>query len=194
MPRSRPRVLRVARVRFRLMMRRMERETPGWMRWLTPWGTSLALHALLIMVLAVLVTALAKEERSKNAPIFGQLTDDVTSANPSDHAGDPFTTLKGDEPPSLSLEPNPPPMAEIRTPRLPDSFVIGPTVNTSAREPAGLTLPKESAQPSKGPGRATVSARGPTEGAGAFDARIPLMAPFSGRSVEGRARMVRREG
>ncbi len=194
MARSRPRVLRIARVRFRRLMRTLDFDTPEWLRWLTPWGTSLALHALLLMFLAVLVNVIGHDSKGEFPKIIGQLSDDITSLNPSDHSGDPFTTLTNAEPPSLSLETTPPPLAEIRVPKLPDSFTIGPAVNTMAREPVGLTLPKESNQPAKGPSRLTASNKGMTEGAGVFDARIPLMAPFSGRSAEGRAKMVRREG
>ncbi|MDB5351142.1 MAG: hypothetical protein JWN86_2389 [Planctomycetota bacterium] len=195
MARSSPRLLRIARVRFRRTARKLDFETPEWMRWLTPWGTSLALHALMLLLLAVLVNVMGHDESKGEFPkIVGQLSDDVTSLHPADRAGDPFTTLKSDEPPSLSLEVNPLPSVEIRVPKLPDSYVMGPAVNNMSKEPAELTLPKEPSQPSKQPGRLAASAKAMTEGAGVFDARLPLMAPFSGRSAEGRAKMVRREG
>jgi hypothetical protein len=78
------------------------------MRWLTPWGTSLAIHALVLLPLALLV--FVNSVNSERAPSeFGfasQLRDDVTALRKSDHAGDPFSSLKTDEPPSLSFNPD----------------------------------------------------------------------------------------
>lgn len=192
MPRPRLRVVRIARIRLRRMARRLVRETPEWMRWLTPWGTSLALHALLIFLLAILVNVLGRDTPAGHIPHFaGQLTDDVTSLRDSDQAGDPFTTVVAPEPPSLSLETRPQEMAPIRVPRVPETYVLGPTVNSLSREVTSLTLPKETAPSSKRAGRGAAAT---TEGEGVFGARMPLMVPFSGRGVEEKARLVRREG
>src|SRR4051794_3845377 len=59
--RSRPRFWRVVRVRYRLLVRRLNRETPDWMRWLTPWGTSLATHALLLLILGIWAVATSSD-------------------------------------------------------------------------------------------------------------------------------------
>src|SRR5689334_20678254 len=110
MHQRRPRVVRIVRVRLRRSLRRLAHDPPEWLRWLTPWGTSLALHALLLFLLAVYVYARAAswigESTTDRLEIAGQLRDDVTALKASDHAGDPFSTLKTDEPPSLSLHPD----------------------------------------------------------------------------------------
>src|SRR5262249_27111386 len=90
MSRRRARIWRVARVRYRRLLRRLERETPEWMRWLTPWGSSLALHAALLLMLGVVVytrgsgfwdrMGRAKPDRD----IIGQLRDDLTALRASD--------------------------------------------------------------------------------------------------------------
>ena len=196
MPRSRPRILRIARVRVRRLARRLDRETPGWVKWLTPWGTSLALHALFLFLLAIVVNALGHEPDPPSARFSGQLTDDLTSLRAAERAGDSFTTLSGPEPPSLSLEARPPADAEIRLPRLPDSLTLGPNVNLVApREIPDLSATKPSATPkAAAPGRSAASRKFDGLGSGVFDARTPLMAPFSGRQGEERSKMVRREG
>lgn len=196
MARPRPRALRAARVRLRIVLRKLERRSPEWMKWLTPWGTSLALHALLILVLALAVRALQPPGAAREERIVGQLLDDVSTLNPSDHAGDPFTKLSGDDPPSLSLLKDPPVVGEIRVPKLPDSFTIGPVVNTvAASRSIDSSIPTPAPpDPTKGVGRLRPTGK-LTEGSGAFDSRLPLMAPFSGRTdPDERARLVRREG
>ena len=188
MPRSRPRFLRIARYRVRRFLRKVDRETPEWARWLTPWGTSLALHALGLLLLAIVVSALGGEDGGREPARFGgQLVDDMTSSANSDHAGDPFTTLVADSPPSLSLDPQAE-ASEIRVADLNDSFRIGPTLNLSMPSPSGFVPP--SARDALG-GLAGV-ARG--TGMGMLNANLPLSAPFAGRQADERARMVRSEG
>ncbi len=193
MPRSRPRVWRIAKVRLRKTLRKLDRETPDWLRWLTPWGTSLVFHVALLLFLALVVRALNEPGGPKRVPnldtTLGQLTDDVISAAPANHSGDPFTTQKSDEPPSLSLDKDPPKIDVIRTPRLPDTFAVGPVLNLVEREPG---MPKDAM--SKGVASKNAKAAKAGEGNGAFSERLPQMAPFSGRQAEGRAKMVRREG
>src|SRR3954465_15342720 len=105
----RPRgALRSARIRGRAFLRRLDRDTPDWMRWLTPWGTSLILHAGAIAVLGLLVYVNTEGPASRmilsDFPA-SQLTEDLTTLAPSDHAGDLFTTLTTPDPPSFSLGP-----------------------------------------------------------------------------------------
>lgn len=192
MSRSRPRVFRVARYHYLRFLRRLDRETPEWARWLTPYGTSLAIHAFGLLLLTIVVTALGVDEDKKTPAMFsGQLTDDISSSEMGDQSGDPFTTLTTDEPPSLSLEAAPSPSADIILPKLADSTEFGPLLNPTAMTPSGLSA--ESIGPAlSSTGRGLGSLRGNVSGE--FDPRLPMMAPFSGRQEESRARMVRREG
>src|SRR4051812_44265754 len=102
MARKGPRLVRIMRVRLRRFSRRMDRNTPEWMKWLTPWATSLVLHAALLLVLGVVVYVGSDTGRTDEATFTTefpqQLKEDVTALKKSDHAGDPFTTLKSDEP------------------------------------------------------------------------------------------------
>ncbi len=176
---------------MRRFLRRADRETPEWVRWLTPWGTSVALHAAGLLLLAILVTALSGDDLAVSKVSFaGQLGDDVLSSERGEQAGDPFTTLTTDEPPSLALNASAA-SDEVRLPKVPDSMTIGPMVNTPPSDLASLAPPSVGVTAAK-PGRFTGKLKG--EGNGAFDPRLPSMAPFSGRDVESRARMVRREG
>jgi Squalene-hopene cyclase C-terminal domain/Prenyltransferase and squalene oxidase repeat len=181
-------------VRVRRALGRFGRQTPEWLKWITPWGTSLALHGLLVLALAVLVTALGENRATEPNRFRGQLIDDVTSGDPSDKPGDPFTNLQSAEPPSLSLDKNPPVTAVIAIPKLPDNYTIGPNVNTVPREPIGMSSPVVTEPGPKVNVRAAMAGKAMREGSGAFDARLPLMAPFSGRSGEERSRMIRTEG
>ena len=194
MARSRPRVLRIVRVRVRRAIRRLGRQTPEWMKWLTPWGTSLAVHGLMMVLLAILVSSFGEPRSSDLRRFRGQLADDILSASSSDHAGDPFTSLRSADPPSLSLDQNPPVVGVIRLPKLADNYALGPTVNTVAREPVGFDTPNVAPSGAKVGGRLAMTGKAVRESAGGFDSRLPLMAPFSGRSTEERSRMVRSEG
>jgi len=83
-----PRVWRVARVRLRRWLRRLDRQPPDWLRWLTPWGTSLALHALLLLVLGLAVYAnrdflVGEPSGDPRIALAAQLRDDVTSTDES---------------------------------------------------------------------------------------------------------------
>jgi hypothetical protein len=160
-----------------------------------PWGTSVALHLLLLLFLGLLVTVLSEPEAAPIHRIRGAMGEDITSLHEAEKPGDSFTTLQGPEPPSLSLEKNPSPDAVISVQKLPDAFVLGPSLNTEARrEPVAEPAPTRPESVPKGPGRIAANARFTGESAGYFDSKLPLMAPFSGRSAEERARLIRREG
>lgn len=168
--------LRSLRIRVRWFLRRLDRETPDWMRWLTPWGVSLVVHAAAVAALGLLVYV--NSEPSPRPPDLetvlgtGQLTDDLTTLRPSDHAGDPFVTITSPEPPSFSTEP-----AGAEDFAVPESTLpLGPGDGTLV---AGLTRPEIEAD-AGGIGRSL---------------RIPRPSvPFSGRQGEAKARLVRREG
>ena len=173
---------RAVRVRFRRALRRLDRRTPEWLRWLAPWWTSITIHALALLVLAVVVIthdAVRNSDRSFDAAFADQLRDDLTSLAPGERSGDPFTTLNSDVPPSLSLDPDDRNATAINVPELPPDVVLGPRLQR--RKPTR--------------GFNSVAAASATNGP---PARLEMgenrMAPFSGRQGEMRARLVRREG
>ncbi|MHC5544701.1 prenyltransferase/squalene oxidase repeat-containing protein, partial [Singulisphaera rosea] len=118
MPHPRSRLRRILRVRFRRLMRRVDRIAPGILLWIPSWGTSLLIHGALLLLLALYVYAHSGGPREVviQSSLPSQLTEDLTSLIPSDHAGDPFTDLKSPEPPSLSIEPPPPGLAVVNQP------------------------------------------------------------------------------
>lgn len=193
MRKRRPRWARVARVAYWRFSRQLDRELPEWVRWLMPWGTSLAAHGLLLFVLAVMVNVLAHVDRSPrptslDSEFAQQLRDDVFSTQLADQAGDPFSPPNPAESPSISFDANPPKDGKIGLPRMPAGYVLGPTLNLVPHVENGA-LPKANA----GPGRA--AAAGARTGlAGTAWENLPLMAPFSGRSGAERTRLIRKEG
>lgn len=157
------------------------------MRWLTPWGTSISVHALAILLLAILV--LAQGELNSTKELSFQLRDDLTSLAPSDTSGDPFTNLKSDEPPSLALAPNREPTEVSDTPRISLDTVLGPDMQL---EPPDLAMPDQTPAKSKGGRPRRKASNG--YGAGSFSLGAERSAPFSGRRPEAKAKLVRREG
>jgi len=122
------------------------------------------------------------------ASLPSQLTDDVTSLFSAPQAGDPFTKAKTEEPPSLSIKPAPIDADEINQPKLPDLVEFGP-------ELAAPELPLESVPgpSSKGP-KAKAGKGGTGRGLTYALHAENLIAPFSGRQGESKAKLVRREG
>ncbi len=171
----RPRgAIRSLRIRVRWYLRRLDRETPDWLRWLTPWGTSLVLHGAALAILGLLVYANTEQLK---APSFesqlpaNQLIDDLTSMIQADQAGDPFVTLSTPDPPSFSADPK-----GAENFALPESTLpIGPGNGLLS-----TTSIKELAETSTGTGPSI---------------RVPEPSvPFSGRQGVSKARLVRREG
>ncbi|AGA27855.1 prenyltransferase/squalene oxidase repeat-containing protein [Singulisphaera acidiphila] len=175
---QRPRLLRVLRVKVRRVHARLDRLAPFLMLWVPSWGTSILLHAAGLLLLALYLYAHGggPKDLEIQATIPSQLTEDLLSLTPSDHAGDPFTTQKSDETPSLSLEAAPPDVKTINQPAL-------PTLTQFSPELMAPEIPTELARvPGKGKGMAMALH---VEG---------LSAPFSGRQGMSRAQLVRREG
>ena len=111
MPQKRSRLVRILRVRWRRVLRRLEHVSPAVLAWIPSWGTSLLLHGLAILLLALYLYVRSGDgprEGSFRGTFANQLTEDLTSLYDSDHAGDPFTNLKSPEPPSV-LCPGPAP-------------------------------------------------------------------------------------
>ena len=199
MSHRRARAVRVLRVRYRRLLRRLDRRTPEWMQWLTPWGTSLALHSAVLLVFGVFLFIQSRGPARGAHEFAAQLTDDLTSLGRSDHAGDPFSRLQTSEPPSLYLNPAMADAAATNVPELPPDMRLG--VELKLRPP-GL------AGAGKGPGGkgragAAKSAqkkgtRGAGGGAGQEAAEEEMAAlrtaPFTGRQGEKKAKLLRREG
>ena len=91
MTQKRPRLERILRVRWRLLLRRLERISPMLLAWIPSWGTSLLLHGLAILILALYLYVHSGGQRAgtfQGALSNQQLTEDLTSLFDSDHAGD----------------------------------------------------------------------------------------------------------
>lgn len=174
MRRRRSRLMRLARVWFW----RLQRIVPDWLDWLTPVGVSLAVHGVLLFLLALFVL-LTASSRSNNGgveidTVLGQLGDDLTSLNPADRAGDPFTKEQTLDPPSLPV-PGAERSVDFNTPDFGDALRIGSEINLEGgRNVGGVPRTEEGAIALTRPGE--------------------LVAPFQGRQTAARARLVRREG
>lgn len=173
----RPRPPRVVR-RIRHALRRLDRHPPAWIEQLTPWGTSLTLHALILLILALMVLGdrrwAARAANREDGTLTSQLVDDLTTLSPSDRSGDPFTRLDSLEAPSISSDPSRPDVLVSALPEMNPSVSFGPEIQLAPRLPsvlgAGLT------------------------GDGAGLLRGLATTPFAGRQGPTRARLVRREG
>ncbi len=84
------------------------RERVSWRRRLETWGVSVAIHVLMLIVLALIFSANGRRvgETVLESRAIGQLRDDVTSLVPSDHAGDPFTQTRSRDAISIGKDPN----------------------------------------------------------------------------------------
>jgi hypothetical protein len=159
--------------------------------WVPSWGTSLLLHGLAVLLLALYFyvrSGTGPREGSFHGTFANQLTEDLTSLYDSDHAGDPFTNLKSPEPPSLSVEAPDPSSDVVSQPEIPMIARFSP-------ELAGPEGPAE-----LGPTLGTVLDPGPgssPKGAKAASYRLhteDITAPFSGRGGPSKAMLLRREG
>jgi hypothetical protein len=169
---------RLLRVRLRWGWRGLERKLPDRARRALPWGTSLLAHALALFLLAVVVRI--AQDRTEGQveihPANGQLRDDATSLHESDHAGDSFTTIQSDEPPSLPPDPTKLDPEIIAVAELAPSVRIGPVFDLvpdfPTNEAEGAAL----------------------RGALTADLGKGMSSPLLGRSAVERAKLVRREG
>jgi len=196
MRRHRPRLLRIARVRQRRVSAWVDRHAgDDWHRRVPSWGASLLIHALILLMLGLYLYVRAGRDPGDDirGRFASQLTEDLTSLAPADRAGEPFTAVKSDEPPSLSVEPAGPEVDKISQPEIkglerfaPD--LAGPGL---ARE-LNLSASSDAAKP--GPRFAPgASAKGLSTMITRLHAE-DMTAPFSGRDVATRAKMVRRQG
>jgi hypothetical protein len=177
MARRARRWFRFLAIKARRLVRRLDRQTPGWVHDLTPIGSSLLLHALAILVLALVIFVdpgrTHDASRDIQARLAPQLADDLTALAPGERAGDPFTTLDSDEPLSLTLE-----LSQI--------------------DPAVSALPEVDASVALGrdfrPVSLSASVTGGMPGPAGLGTQVIASTPFSGRQAAIRAKLVRREG
>ena len=162
-----PRFWRVVRVRYRRAMARIDRNTPEWMQWITPYGTSLTLHGVILLILGFAVyinseTPKAEQELDANFP--QQLKEEeLVTLKEADKAGDPFATQITQEPPSLAL-----------APKEKDEVLAVPDVSTFKIASAFNTTPQVEA-----PSFAGVASgkKGAATGGG------PMTSPFASRNA-----------
>jgi hypothetical protein len=140
------------------------------------WGLSVLLHALFLLILALIIQ-FGRNELSR-APIEAAMVDtqlgDVTSLVTANRAGDPFTLTDSPDPPSIGLGPADPDLKLVGQPEVASlnhyaPALAGPTPlsDLKAASIATVRLPELSST---------------------------VTAPFSGRQGLTRARMVLREG
>ena len=148
---------------------------PDTLRSVPSWGLSVILHALLILILAIMIRW--SQQGAAQTMIASTMVDtqlgEVTSLVDAKQAGDPFTTTNTPDPPSIGLEAEPQ-LKMVGTPELrslnqftPAFAGPSPLSDVKNATMVGMTFPE-------------VGAR--------------VTAPFSGRQGLTRAKLVRREG
>ncbi|MFO0891943.1 MAG: prenyltransferase/squalene oxidase repeat-containing protein [Isosphaeraceae bacterium] len=159
---------------------------PDTLRSVPSWGLSVLLHALLLLILALLIrvgsSASTPRQFESQLPATG--LGDLTSLVESTRSGDPFTKEQGPDPPSLGLEPADPALALSAQPDIPGLVRFGPELAGPRSLDTGVAL---STDLSEG---GTLRGGGPQFPSLASE----IIAPFSGRQGLDRARLVRREG
>ncbi len=145
-----------------------------------------------MLALYLYARAGSREPHEIRAEIGTRLGEDVTSLVASDHAGDPFTAIKTNEPPSLSIEKPSPETVAINLPAIPSLARFGPELaGPEMLEGPDLGLATDAAAGrGAGAGPPSAKGKGPKFRVHAED----ITAPFSGRSGLTRAQLVRREG
>ena len=191
MPHKRPRFARILQVRWRRLLHRMERVSPLLLAWVPSWGTSLLLHGLAVLLLALyFYVHMGSGPRAGTfrGTFANQLTEDLTSLYDSDHAGDPFTRLQSPEPPSLSVEAPDQALDVTSQPEIPQIARFAPEL-AGPEGPADLG-PSLGSLVDPGPGPSGKGVKVANYRLHAED----MTAPFSGRSGPSKARLLRREG
>ena len=166
---------RVLRVRLRRALARFDRRAPAWIAWLPSWGTSLLLHAVVLVILATVffVAGDRRPAEEFDSTITALNNEDLTTLVPSERSGDPFTDLQADAAPSLAVD------------------AVDPSVTAQPRLAATSYAPSL-ARPDRAVDRGDLdsgdllrSVRTHVE---------DMTAPFAGRTDANRAALVRREG
>ncbi len=167
---------RVLRVRLRRGLARFDRKAPRWIAWLPSWGTSLLIHAVVLVILATaffVSGATSPRIDDFDSSIVSLADEDLQSLVAADRSGDPFSTLASDATPSLSI-------AATDTSVSAQPRLSGATFGPNLVMPDRLVARSE-----MGIGDLMRSVRMHAE---------DMTAPFSGRSEATRAQLVRREG
>ena len=140
------------------------------------WGLSVLLHALLLLILAIIIRWSHRSDGPDNS-FVGALIDtqlgDVTSLVDATQAGDPFTVTNTPDPPSIGMDSDPQ-LKLVGQPEVPSLTHFAPAL-------AAPTPTMDVKNP------AMVGARFP-------EIAMNITAPFSGRQGLTRAKLVRREG
>jgi hypothetical protein len=181
-----PRLIRIVRWKVRKIAYRLEKDPPEWLNQLTPWATSLTVHGLVLLTLGLGVLATSGETTEQELVASlpaDQLVEDITALAPADQAGEALVA-KDDmgEAPSLTLDAAQIDPTKTNLPELPADFVLGRDLNVNSG--GGEDMPIAAVSGAAGPGGF----------AGMPGGEGPKMAPFSGRSTQMRARIVRRAG
>ncbi|WP_165224454.1 terpene cyclase/mutase family protein [Aquisphaera insulae] len=150
------------------------------------WGLSLLLHALLLLILALLIRAGQGTSTSKDIqgaiaiPAIG----DLSSLVEAEQAGDPFTKEQSPDPPSIGLEPIEPLAQFAAQPMIPTLERFAPELaGPRGNEKGGVKILTD------------LSGGGALRGGPQFPSlSADVSAPFSGRQGLDRAQLVRREG
>jgi hypothetical protein len=144
------------------------------------WGVSFMLHALLLLILALIVRFRppARPDAMFDSSIVDTDIGDLTSLVPAKRSGDPFTQEQNLNPPSIGLEPEHSGLQMVGQPHLASLTHYAPTL----------------AGPSPLSGTQKVDRASITGMARLPNLATTVVAPFSGRSALTRAKMVRREG
>jgi hypothetical protein len=148
---------------------------PDTLRSVPSWGLSVILHALLILLLAIMIRW--SQQGVAQTTIASTMVDtqlgEVTSLVDAKQAGDPFTVTNTPDPPSIGLEAEPQ-LKMVGTPELRSLSQFAPTF----AGPSPISDVKNATM---------VGMKFPEVGA-------RISAPFSGRQGLTRAKLVRREG
>jgi hypothetical protein len=190
MRQKRSRLRRRLAVFQRRLIAWFDRWSRNWLELVPSWGASVLLHGTLILLLALWLFARGgSKTKDIQAQFATQLTENLTSLGESDHAGDPFTTTKTEDSPSMSIEPAPE-EEKISQPMIPALDKFAPDL--AAPEHA-LDLAPIAKDP-----KATLTRRLSNLGGKAGLLTVlhseDMTAPFSGRDPMTKAKMVRREG
>ncbi len=163
-------------IRNRLDQLRQGEYDSGTLRSVPSWGLSVLMHALFLLILALIIQW--GRGGARPAPIEGAVVDtqlgDVTSLVPADRAGDPFTTTDSPDPPSLGVGPEDPDLKLVGQPEIASLSHYAPVL-------AGPTPIADVKSASIVPVRLPALS-------------VSVSAPFSGRQGLTRAKLVQREG
>jgi Squalene-hopene cyclase C-terminal domain/Prenyltransferase and squalene oxidase repeat len=173
---ARPKWIRLARVRSRRLLTRLDKTAPAWLTWLPSWGTSVLIHSLLLVIMATYFYATGRPRDDRDdleTSIVSLADEDFTSLVPAAQSGDPFTDLKSDEKPSISMDPT---GKSTGQPQMVAGLAFSPNMNTPDRA---------SADRQTGLSDVLQAPRVHSE---------DMTAPFSGRSGASKVQLIRREG